>query len=120
MKSIILLLLLFIPIGLIAQISGIVREKSTNTPIVGAKITASDGAKAISDFDGKFKLNSQEFPVIIITSMMQFINDTTTVNKAEVRNCGLKVGSYRKSHIRRFTPFLLGPLMVRMISLFSF
>jgi outer membrane receptor protein involved in Fe transport len=83
MKSIILLLLLFIPIGLIAQISGIVREKSTNTPIVGAKITASDGAKAISDFDGKFKLNSQEFPVIIITSMMQFINDTTTVNKVE-------------------------------------
>ena len=83
MKSKILLLLLFIPIGFIAQISGIVREKSTNTPIVGAKITASDGAKAISDFDGKFKLNSQEFPVIIITSMMQFINDTTTVNKAE-------------------------------------
>ena len=83
MKSKILLLLLFIPIGFIAQISGIVREKSTNTPIVGAKITASDGAKAISDFDGKFKLNSQEFTVIIITSMMQFINDTTTVNKVE-------------------------------------
>ena len=83
MKSIILLLLLFIPIGFIAQISGIVREKSTNTPIVGAKITASDGAKAISDFDGKFKLNSQKFPVTIITSMMQFLNDTITVNKVE-------------------------------------
>ncbi len=83
MKSIILLLLLFIPIGFIAQISGIVREKSTNTPIVGAKITASDGAKAISDFDGKFKLNSQKFPVTIITSMMQFLNDTITLNKVE-------------------------------------
>jgi len=83
MKSIILLLLLFIPIGFIAQISGMVREKSTNTPIVGAKITASDGAKAISDFDGKFKLNSQKFPVTIITSMMQFLNDTITVNKVE-------------------------------------
>jgi iron complex outermembrane receptor protein len=83
MKSIILLLLLFIPIAFIAQISGIVREKSTNTPIVGAKITASDGAKAISDFDGKFKLNSQKFPVTIITSMMQFLNDTITVNKVE-------------------------------------
>ena len=83
MKSIILLLLLFIPIGFIAQISGIVREKSTNTPIVGAKITASDGAKAISDFDGKFKLNSQKFPLTIITSMMQFLNDTITVNKVE-------------------------------------
>jgi len=83
MKSIILLLLLFIPIGFIAQISGIVREKSTNTPIVGAKITASDGSKAISDFDGKFKLNSQKFPVTIITSMMQFLNDTITVNKVE-------------------------------------
>jgi iron complex outermembrane receptor protein len=83
MKSIILLLLLFIPIGFIAQISGIVIEKSTNTPIVGAKITASDGAKAISDFDGKFKLNSQKFPVTIITSMMQFLNDTITVNKVE-------------------------------------
>ena len=83
MKSIILLLLLFIPIGFIAQISGIVREKSTNTPIVGAKITASDGSKAISDFDGKFKLNSQKFPLTIITSMMQFLNDTITVNKVE-------------------------------------
>ena len=83
MKSKILLLLLFIPIGFIAQISGIVREKSTNTPIVGAKITASDGVKAISDFDGKFKLNSQKFPVTIITSMMQFLNDTITVNKVE-------------------------------------
>ena len=83
MKSKILLLLLFIPIGFIAQISGIVREKSTNTPIVGAKITASDGAKAISDFDGKFKLNSQKFPLTIITSMMQFLNDTITVNKVE-------------------------------------
>ena len=83
MKSIILLLLLFIPIGFIAQISGIVREKSTNTPIVGAKITSSDGAKAISNFDGKFKLNSQKFPVTIITSMMQFLNDTITVNKVE-------------------------------------
>lgn len=83
MKSIILLLLLFIPIGFIAQISGIVREKSTNTPIVGAKITASDGSKAISDFDGKFKLNGQKFPVTIITSMMQFLNDTITVNKVE-------------------------------------
>jgi iron complex outermembrane receptor protein len=83
MKSKILLLLLFIPIGFIAQISGIVREKSTNTPIVGAKITASDGSKAISDFDGKFKLNSQKFPLTIITSMMQFLNDTITVNKVE-------------------------------------
>ncbi len=83
MKSIILLLLLFIPIGFNAQISGIVREKSTNTPIVGAKITASDGSKAISDFDGKFKLNSQKFPITIITSMMQFLNDTITVNKVE-------------------------------------
>ena len=83
MKSKILLLLLFIPIGFIAQISGIVREKSTNTPIVGAKITASDGVKAISDFDGKFKLNSKKFPVTIITSMMQFLNDTITVYKVE-------------------------------------
>ena len=83
MKSKILLLLLFIPIGFIAQISGFVKEKGTNTPIVGAKITASDGAKAISDFDGKFKLNSQKFPVTIITSMMQFLNDTITVNKVE-------------------------------------
>ena len=83
MKSKILLLLLFIPIGFNAQISGIVREKSTNTPIVGAKITASDGVKAISDFDGKFKLNSKKLPVTIITSMMQFLNDTITVNKVE-------------------------------------
>ena len=51
------LLLLFIPFKFSAQISGLVIDKSTNTPIVGAKIIATDGSKIISDFNGEFKLN---------------------------------------------------------------
>jgi iron complex outermembrane receptor protein len=59
-----------------------VNDRISNDPLIGAKIIASDGTKAISDFDGKFKLNVQKFPVTIITSMLQYVNDTIVVEKA--------------------------------------
>lgn len=70
------------PVAIYAQITGNVIDKSNNSPIVGAKIIGSDGNKAITDFDGKFKLNSTVFPVTLVTSMMQYGNDTLVVNAA--------------------------------------
>ena len=71
-----------VPFLLQAQITGKVNDKLTNNPIIGAKILASDGSKTISDFDGNFNLNVQKFPVTIIVSMLQYVNDTIVVNKA--------------------------------------
>lgn len=62
-----------------AQITGKVVDASNNQPIIEAKIIASDGNKVKSDFEGKFKLNSSSFPVTVVTSMLQFENDTTVV-----------------------------------------
>ena len=73
---------LIVPFLMQAQITGKVNDRISNDPLIGAKIVASDGTKAISDFDGKFKLNVQKFPVTIITSMLQYVNDTIVVEKA--------------------------------------
>lgn len=62
-----------------AQITGKVIDASNNQPIIEAKIIASDGNKVKSDFEGKFKLNCSSFPVTVVTSMLQFENDTMVV-----------------------------------------
>jgi outer membrane receptor protein involved in Fe transport len=73
-----------------SQVTGVVLDKASNAPILGAKVIASDGVRAITDFDGKFKLNSQKFPITIVTSMLQYVNDTTVVNAAG--NVTIKIG----------------------------
>ncbi len=73
---------LIMPFLMQAQITGKVNDKLTNNPIIGAKILASDGSKTISDYDGNFNLNIQKFPVTLIVSMLQYVNDTIVVNKA--------------------------------------
>lgn len=72
---------LIAPFFMNAQITGKVIDNSSNEAIIGAKIIASDGAKAITDFEGNFKLNSQKFPVTLITTMIQYRNDTLIVQK---------------------------------------
>ena len=67
---------------LLGQITGKVIEKSNKAEIIGAKVIASDGNKVLTDFEGNFKLNSKQFPVTIVTSMLQFENDTTVVEQA--------------------------------------
>ena len=68
-----------------SQITGKVIEKSNKAEIIGAKVIASDGNKVLSDFEGKFILKSTSFPVTIVTSMLQFENDTTIVtNPGEI------------------------------------
>ena len=60
-----LLALILVPTGLFSQVTGNVSDKSTKTPIYGAKIITSTGEKVLSDVDGNFIL---EFDPVIATS----------------------------------------------------
>ena len=51
-------------------------------PIIGAKIYASDGQRAISNFDGDYNLACKEFPVVLVVKMLQYVNDTTTIESS--------------------------------------
>ncbi len=73
--------LLFLPLLINAQINGIVVDKSNNQPIIGAKVIASDGSKVLSDFEGKFNLDCKKFPITIVTTMLQYVNDTIVIQK---------------------------------------
>lgn len=77
-----LLLLLFLPNILYAQITGVVSDKSTGQPVYGAKIISDKGPKALSDFDGKFSLNVTEFPCKLFVSATSYLNDTIEVATA--------------------------------------
>ncbi|MFY7669413.1 MAG: TonB-dependent receptor [Crocinitomicaceae bacterium] len=74
--------LLFIPIYFHAQVKGVVVDRTNNSPLIGAKLIASDGTKALSDYDGKFELDCKKFPVTIVISLLQYVSDTVTVDKA--------------------------------------
>jgi len=54
-------------------------DASTGEPIIGAKLYASDGNRAISNYDGDYQMNCENFPVEIITKMLQYVNDTTKI-----------------------------------------
>lgn len=82
MKSSLLIILISCLPGVInAQIIGFVQDKSTNSPIIGAKIVASDGTKTLTDFEGKFNLNCSKYPVTIIISALQYKNDTLLIQE---------------------------------------
>lgn len=76
------LLLFFIPVMSFAQIKGKVLQMDNKEPVVGAKIQASSGERAISDIDGNFLLEVSSYPVTLVTAMPSFMNDTTVVNAA--------------------------------------
>ncbi len=81
MKNLLLLFLLS-PTFLFSQITGVVSDKSTGQPVYGAKLVTNQSAKAISDFDGKFILEVNTFPVQVIVSAAGFVNDTIAVSQA--------------------------------------
>lgn len=79
-----LLLLFFQPLFSHAQVSGVVKDKETKEPIIGAKVMASNGARVLSSVDGSFTLKSaeQEFPITVITTYIGYKPDTTIVRSA--------------------------------------
>ena len=83
MKRLLLWFLLFsIALNSNSQIQGKVVDASSGEPIIGAKIYASDGQRAISNFDGDFNLACKEFPVVLVVKMLQYVNDTTTIESS--------------------------------------
>ena len=83
MKRLLLCFLLFsIAFNSNSQIQGKVVDASTGEPIIGAKIYASDGQRAISNFDGDYNLACREFPVVLVVKMLQYVNDTTTIESS--------------------------------------
>ena len=83
MKRLLLCFLFFsIALNSNSQIQGKVVDASTGEPIIGAKIYASDGQRAISNFDGDYNLACKEFPVVLVVKMLQYVNDTTTIESS--------------------------------------
>lgn len=78
----ILLFLLTIPLCFNAQIKGTVVDRVSNAPLIGAKLIASNGSKTLSDYEGKFELDCEKYPITIIVSLLQYVSDTIKVEKA--------------------------------------
>jgi outer membrane receptor protein involved in Fe transport len=76
----VLLLLMALPYLSFSQIQGSVIDFDSKQPVVGAKITTSEGQRVITDYDGRFKLNPATYPVKLITVMLPYVADTTSVN----------------------------------------
>ena len=70
------------PISFIAQVTGVVTDYSGKAPMIGVKVIASSGEKTITDFDGKYNLPINKFPVTIVFSMLQYANDTIVITQA--------------------------------------
>jgi iron complex outermembrane receptor protein len=65
-----------------AQITGIVRDFVGKSPMIGVKVVASSGEKTITNFDGKYNLPINNFPVTLVFSMFQYENDTLILTQA--------------------------------------
>lgn len=75
------LFLFFISFTNLSQISGVISDFEGKTPLVGVKVITSSGERTITDYDGKYILTINSFPVTIVFSMLQYANDTLLVNK---------------------------------------
>ena len=62
-----------------SQLEGKVLDAVTGEPIIGAKIYASDGNKSITNYDGYYQLNCKEFPVTLVTKMLQYEQDSISI-----------------------------------------
>lgn len=76
------LFLFFISFTNLSQILGVISDFEGKTLLVGVKVIASSGERTITDYDGKYILTINSFPVTIVFSMLQYANDTLLVNKA--------------------------------------
>ena len=73
--------LLILPLTGWSQLEGKVLDAVTGEPLIGARIYASDGNKAITNYDGFYQLNCKEFPVVLVTKMLQYEQDSISITK---------------------------------------
>jgi iron complex outermembrane receptor protein len=64
-----------------AQIKGLVQDGTNKEALVGAKITLSNGQKAITNPLGNFELKPTVYPVLMKISMMGYISDSIKIFK---------------------------------------
>ncbi|MFD0844761.1 TonB-dependent receptor domain-containing protein [Flaviramulus multivorans] len=85
-----LLVLMIFPLTLLGQgtITGTITDGSSNTPLPGANIVVKGTTSgAISDFDGKFTLNVDAFPVTLVVSSVGY--NTKEVSVASSGNISI-------------------------------
>jgi iron complex outermembrane receptor protein len=56
------------------NVTGTIFDKSTNEPIIGARIETSEGKKAVTNIDGVFKIQIDSFPANFKVTMTGFIS----------------------------------------------
>jgi len=86
MKAIYIIFFVFsfiLPTYLNSQINGTIIDQKTQEPIVGAKIISSNNQRTLSDINGSFSISAQQkdYPIVLITSIIGYPNDTTTVHQ---------------------------------------
>ena len=64
------------------QISGTVISSEDNQALQNVKVMSSDGQKSLTNYAGEFTLTPVKYPVKIIVSMIQFVNDTLEIKSA--------------------------------------
>lgn len=79
-KRILVTILCSISTSLFSQVTGKVIDAKTKEPLTGVKISVSDGSLMKSNGEGKFTINAKSYPITIVSSLIQFLNDTTKVN----------------------------------------
>jgi hypothetical protein len=64
-----------------AQVVGTVIDGKWKEPISGAKVIYTGGEPIRTDYNGQFKINPQNYPITVITTMSQYVNDTLKIDK---------------------------------------
>ncbi len=64
------------------QVTGTVLSSEDNQALQNVKVMSSDGQKTLTNYAGEFTLTPAKYPVKIIVSMIQFVNDTLEFKSA--------------------------------------
>jgi len=68
------------PLFMMAQnVKGRVTDLKGGEPIVGARVEALSGEKALTNYDGNFELSVENFPTKIVTTYVGYSPDTTAI-----------------------------------------
>ena len=64
------------------QITGVVSNKIDGKPLENVKVYASNGYRTITDANGNFELNGDQFPVTLVFVLLEYERDTLIVQAA--------------------------------------
>ena len=64
------------------QITGVESNKIDGKPLENVKVYASNGYRTITDANGNFELNGDQFPVTLVFVLLEYERDTLIVQAA--------------------------------------